>query len=174
MAGFFFCLAPAEGAGLLFCPDTIQHHTSVYSALCSAHAIIPPTLQNGAQGFTRAFPTICQILPPQIPDRHKRIKCSLRHVGAYHSAAKPPTHTRYHRHAGTLYRSTQAAYYNNVYKKADYASPAGSRCFPCPAAYSLAPGQQSGCTGGQSSNRRGGAEPLTAIAAALFGLSPDS
>ena len=61
---------------------------------------IPPTLQNGAQGFAGAFPAICPILPPQIPDRHKRIKCSLCHVGAYHSAVTPPAHTRYHRNAG--------------------------------------------------------------------------
>ena len=94
MAGLFFCLASAEGAGLLFCPATHEPHTSIYSGLYHVHAIIPPTLQNGAHGFTGAFPAICPILPPQIPDRHKRIKCSLRHVGAYHSAAAPPAHTR--------------------------------------------------------------------------------
>lgn len=38
LAGLFFCLAPAEGAGLLFCPATIQPHTSVYSAFCAVHA----------------------------------------------------------------------------------------------------------------------------------------
>lgn len=61
----------------------------------------------------------------------------------------------------TLYRPAQAAYYNKVYKRgqhiADHASPAaghrlhlyrvspaGSRCFPRPAACSLAPGSGSG------------------------------
>lgn len=39
MAGLFFCLASAEGAGLLFCPAEIQPHTSVYSTLCIIHAI---------------------------------------------------------------------------------------------------------------------------------------
>jgi len=34
MAGFFFCLASAEGAGLLFCPAAIQPRASVYSAFC--------------------------------------------------------------------------------------------------------------------------------------------
>lgn len=38
MAGFFFCLASAEGAGLFFCPAKIQPNTSVYSAFCSVHA----------------------------------------------------------------------------------------------------------------------------------------
>lgn len=31
----------------------------------------------------------------------------LPHVGAYHSAAAPPAHTRYQRNAGTLYRPAQ-------------------------------------------------------------------
>nr|DAO34745.1 MAG TPA: hypothetical protein [Caudoviricetes sp.] len=73
LAGLFFCLAPAEGAGLLFCPATIQPNTSVHSAFCFVHATIPQTPQNGAQGFTGAFPTICPIIPPQIPNRRKRL-----------------------------------------------------------------------------------------------------
>lgn len=100
MAGFFFCLAPVEGAGLLFCPAAIQPHTSVYSGFCHVYEVIPPTLQNSTQGFAGAFPAICPILPPQIPDQQKRIKCSLRHVGAYHSAAAPPAHTICQHHAG--------------------------------------------------------------------------
>lgn len=55
MAGLFFCLASAEGAGLLFCPAAIQPHTSVYSGLYSVHAVIPHTLQNSTQGFAWAF-----------------------------------------------------------------------------------------------------------------------
>lgn len=39
MAGLFFCLASAEGAGLLFCPAAIQPHTSVYSGLSVVNAI---------------------------------------------------------------------------------------------------------------------------------------
>lgn len=73
LAGLFFCLTPAEGVGLLFCHFAIQPHTSVYSVFCVVNAIIPSTLQNGLQGFTGAFPTIYPILPPQIPDRHKRL-----------------------------------------------------------------------------------------------------
>lgn len=40
MAGFFFCLASAEGAGLLFCPAAIQPRASVYSAFCPVNAIL--------------------------------------------------------------------------------------------------------------------------------------
>ena len=61
-------------------------------------------------------------------------------------------------------------------------SPAGSRYFPRPAACDLAPVSSQGAPAGalypaeQSSSRgaAGGAEPLTATAVSLFGLSPDS
>ena len=73
LAGLFFCLAPAEGAGLLFCPATIQPNTSVHSAFCFVHATIPPTPQNSAQGFTVAFPAIVPTQPPTITARQKRL-----------------------------------------------------------------------------------------------------
>nr|DAV00075.1 MAG TPA: hypothetical protein [Caudoviricetes sp.] len=44
--------------GFYFYQATIQPHTSVYSAFCSVNAVIPPTPQNSAQGFTGAFPAI--------------------------------------------------------------------------------------------------------------------
>lgn len=65
MAGLFFCLAPAEGAGLLFCPAAIQPHTIVYSAFYTVNAIIPPTIQNSARGFTWAFPAIAPLNSPR-------------------------------------------------------------------------------------------------------------
>nr|DAF66874.1 MAG TPA: hypothetical protein [Bacteriophage sp.] len=43
MAGLFFCLVSAEGAGLLFYPATIQPHTGVYSAFCAVNANLPYT-----------------------------------------------------------------------------------------------------------------------------------
>lgn len=73
MAGLFFFLASAEDAGLLFCPAAMQPNTSVYSGFYHVHAVIPPTPQNGVQGFTGAFNEICYILPSQITDRQKRI-----------------------------------------------------------------------------------------------------
>lgn len=62
MTGLFFCLASAEGAGLLFCPAAIQSNTSVYGAFCIVHVVIPPTPQNSSQGFAGAFPAICRVL----------------------------------------------------------------------------------------------------------------
>jgi hypothetical protein len=62
LAGLFFCLASAEGAGLLFCPAAIQPNTGVYGAFCAVNAIIPPMPQNSAQGSTWAFPAIFRVL----------------------------------------------------------------------------------------------------------------
>lgn len=116
--GFFFCLASAEGAGLLFCPATMQPHINVYNGFSAVNQIIPPTPQNSAQGFTVAFPVIVPAQPPTIIDRHNKPLHRLRHVGAHHSTATPPAHTRYHRHARTLYRTAQPPCYNKVYKGA--------------------------------------------------------
>lgn len=123
VAGLFFCLASAEGAGLLFCPAAMHPYTSVYSEFCAVHATIPHMPQNSAQGFTAAFPEICHILPPTIPDRQKRIYYRLRNAGAYHNAValqRIPRHQTPHK---TLYRATQPPYYNNVYKGAAYRRP---------------------------------------------------
>lgn len=173
LAGLFFCLASAEGAGLLFCPAAIQPHTSVYSAFCSVHAVIPTTPQNGAQGFTMAFPEICPILTPQIPNQHNKPLHSLRHAGAHHNAAAPPAHTRRQRHAGRCagqhsrpiiirYIRVQRCApvmdpCQTVQRIAGHASPAGSRYFPRPAVCSLAPGQPDKLhPAGQSSSRKRG------------------
>lgn len=106
------------------------------------------------------------------------------------ASAAPPAHTKYHRNAGRcagqhsrpiIIRYIIAAVRLLLWI---YASPAGSRYFPRPAACYLVPGQQSGRTGSarhpppsgevQQRDAVGGAEPLTASAAAFFGLSPDS
>lgn len=133
-AGLFFCLASAEGAGLLFCPAAIQPHTSVYSAFCAVYAIIPPTPQNSAQNFTVAFPVICPIIPPQIPNQHNKPLHSLRHAGAHHSAAAPLAHTGYQRSAErcTGQRIPPIIImYIRAQHIADYARPTGSAPAVC-------------------------------------------
>lgn len=169
MAGLFFCLASAKGAGFLFCSDAKQPHTSVYSVFCRVNAIIQPTPQNSTQGFAGAFPAICPILPLQIPGRHKRIKCSLRHAGAYHSAVASPAHTRYQHRTGrcTAQRNRPIII---MYIRAQECAPVVD---PCQAVQHIA---DHASPAGQSSSRSaaGGAEPLTATAASFFGLSPDS
>ena len=165
VAGLFFCLASAEGAGLLFCPDAIQTHASIYSVFCAVHAFILSSMQNSAHGFTRVFLSICHIPAHTIQQPHKPPIYRLRHAGGHTIKRSTSTNTRYHRRAGHCtgqHSRPIIIMYIRVQHTADHASPAGSRCFPRPA--------------GQSSSRgaAGGAEPLTASAVSLFGLSPDS
>lgn len=80
-----------------------------------------------------------------------------------------------------------AAYYNKVYKSAAHrklCQPGGVSMLPTPSGLQSGTGQQSGHTGSvwhptpgwavQQQSAAGGAEPLAALAASLFGLSPDS
>ena len=175
--------------GFYFCAAAYQPHTSVYSGFSAVHAIIRSKRQNRLQGFTAAFPLICHIPAHTIQQTHKPTIHHLRHAGAHHSAVVPPPIPEIPPPRRTLYRSTQPPYYNKVYKGAAVRPCYGSirrRCsitqtMParrgqrlrlyrvCPAAGTLHPA-------GQSSGRgaAGGAEPLTATAVSLFGLSPDS
>lgn len=163
MAGLFFCLASAEGAGLLFFPC---YNTTPYKRLqwllyhmCNytAHAIKQRTrlyrrfssdLPHSNAANNR--PTQAAIIPPV--DRWQ----ALTHAASSTDPAHLLMGQRLH-----LYR----------------VSPAASRYCPRPAACDLAPGQPGTLhPAGQSSGRgaAGGAEPLTAAAVFLFGLSPDS
>lgn len=80
---------------------------------------------------------------------------------------RPDTLNRYQIPAPrrTLHRSAQPPYYNKVYKSAEVQHTADHAS---PAACNLAPSTRRG------SPAAGGAEPLTATAVSLFGLSPDS
>lgn len=190
--------------GFSFCPAARERLTIIYSYLSAVNAIIQPQRQNRLQGFAVSFPLIRPIPARTIQQPHKPPMHRLRHAGGHTVKCSASTDTRYHRHAGTLHRSAQAVYYNKVYKGADHASggkaaPAvrkslASAASGAPAEGSASPpvqGQPGGVSmlpepggwrsgtfhpAGQSSGRSaaGGAEPLAALAAFLFGLSPDS
>ena len=179
------------GAGLLFCSDAIQTHASVYSAFCRVNAnyIAHATKRRTElySGFScdcasstvhDTRPTQVAIIPP----------APLWSISQHRSTS---TDTRYKTLCRTLYRSVQPPYYNKVYKGAAVRS--CYRSMPDGAAYRrpCQPGGLQSGTGqrvrgggqpdtlhpaGQSSSRgtAGGAEPLTATAVPLFGLSPDS
>lgn len=180
MAGLFFCLASAEGAGLLFCSVAIQSHTNVYNGFSAINANYTAHAAKQRTGLYSVF------------------SVDLTYSSAYQ--IQPPR--------WTLYSSAQPPYYNNVYKgggsgvpllwihtrqcNISQTMPARRRLAPtaCESLASAAPGApaegsasppiqgQSGTLhpAGQSSSRgaAGGAEPLTATAVSLFGLSPDS
>lgn len=134
MAGLFFCLASAEGAGLLFCPATIKPHTSVYSTFCACPCNLTANTARQRTRPCNGFSCDCTHLtandtrpakadmPPPAP------RWSISQRRSTSSEYQIPAPRR------TLCSSTQTAYYNNVYKRvqhtADHASPAGSRCFP--------------------------------------------
>lgn len=173
MAGLFFCLASAEGAGLLFCPVAIQPNTSVYGGFYAIHAVIPPTPQNIAHGFTGVFPTIAPAQPPAntrptqaaiMPPAPRWSVPQRRSASGTYQIPAP------HR---TLYNLAQPPYYNKVYKGATvrpcYRSmpdgathrrpcqPGGVSMLPTPGDLQSGTGQQSGRTGSARHPSPGGA-----------------
>lgn len=115
VAGLFFCLASAEGAGLLFCPAAMHPYTSVYSEFCAVHATIyrtcrktahralqrlflrfapfnRPQYQTGKSGYNAACATLEHITAPQHLQRIPKYK---RHARTLYSSAQPPIIIRY-------------------------------------------------------------------------------
>lgn len=101
MAGLFFCLASAEGAGLFFLPGGVQaKYKRLQHVLCSPCRVIQHTLQNSSHGFTGAFPLICPIPAHTIQQTHKPPIHRLRHAGGHTVKRCTSTDTRHYRHAG--------------------------------------------------------------------------
>lgn len=117
-AGLFFCLASAEGAGLLFLPDGVQAtYKRLQHVLCSPCSYITHAAK-------------------QRTGLHSGVSVNLTHSSAHNTAATqaaytPPVprwrayHQAQHLHRyqippppRTLYRPTQPPYYNKVYKGA--------------------------------------------------------
>lgn len=169
MAGLFFCLAPAEGAGLLFlsCYNTAKYKR-LQCALCcqcsyTAHNAKRHTgLYRGVPCYFAAFYRCCvagaSCYAVQLAPRW-----------TLHSSAQPPIIIRYIRVQGCSIAQTTA--------------PAeGSASQPVqgqPGGWRSGTGSAIMAGGLASSTRRsslatGGAELSAATAAYLFGLSPDS
>ena len=158
------------------------HNTSPYKRL---QRVFVPSVQlyrprrktahRALQVRFRPFAVFCRCCVSVYP----AILHHLHHAGAHHSAVTPPVHTRYQTQRRTPYRSAQPPYYNKVYKGAPllwiYARQC-SRSQTMQARRSQRLHLYRVIPAGQSSNRSaaGGAEPLTATAVSLFGLSPDS
>ena len=199
MAGLFFCLASAEGAGLLFLPC---YNTAKYKRLqhslyhpCNYTARTPKPFTGLYRAVSVDLPyssahntvaTQAEYTPPATRWRAYR---QTQHVHRYqipqtrrtlYRSAQPPIIIRYIRvqRCAPCYGSMparrgqllpcanrwQVLYPAHLLRGQCLhlyrVSPAGSRCFPRLALCFL-PGT-------------GGAGPLTATAAALFGLSPDN
>lgn len=118
MAGLFFCLAPTEGAGLLFCPAAIQPRTSVYSGFYAINAVIPPQPKKRLQDFVGAFLLILPIPAHTIQQLHKPPIHRPRHAGGHTVKRRPSTDTRDTTATPDAVQVSTAAYYNKVYKGA--------------------------------------------------------
>lgn len=117
MVGFFFCLASAEGAGLLFCPATIQPHTSVYSGFYIIHELYRPrnktahgALQKLFRLFAAFFSLLCGGVSSYTAPPATRWSISQRRSTSSEYQIPAPRRT--------LYRTAQPPYYNKVYKGA--------------------------------------------------------
>lgn len=118
MAGLFFCLASAKGAGLLFFSATIQPNTSVYGAFCAVNAIYTA---NAAKRLTGLYSGFSRDLPHSTTAYTRPTQAAIIPPATHWSAPQrrnPPAHTRYHTPRRTPYRPAQTAYYNKVYKGA--------------------------------------------------------
>lgn len=155
MAGLFFCLASAEGAGLLFLPCyNTATHKRLQRLLYYSCKLYRPRYKIAHRAFLWLF-RLFALFYTYYPAVHPAMLYSLRHAGGHTNAQSAYTETRYHRHAGrcTGQRSRPIIIrYIGVQRCAsaidpcktvqhitDYSSPAGSRYFPRPAACNLAP-----------------------------------
>ena len=148
----------------------MQPYTSVYSAFCATHAVIPPTPQNAHRALQTLFLRLCPLNHPRYQtdtNGYNTTYDTLEHITATQYLQRIPDTTaapgrwtgqrsrpiiiRYIRVQGR----TCYGYMLTVQHIADHASAAASRCFPRPAACSLAPGQQIGQGGLAPSTRRG-------------------
>lgn len=151
LAGLFFCLASDEGAGLLFCPAAIQHHTSGYNTACATlERLTAPGRTPALNRYQRRTGRCTGQHSSPIIIRYIRVQRLLWiHARRCNTSQTMPARRGQLLH---LYRVS-------------------------PAAGDLAPGQPGTLhPAWQSSSQgaAGGAELLAALAAALFGLSPDS
>ena len=196
MAGLFFCLASTRCRAFILPGGVSATHKRLQRVLfrpCNYTAHVTKQRTGLYRRFSGYLPrstayntrqTKADITPP-VP-RWRAYRQAL-HLNRYkiqpprrtlYRARQPPIIIRYIRvqQCAPVVNPCQTAHHN-----ADHASPAGSRCFPRPAACNLAPVSSQGAPdwpgtlhpAGQSSGK-GAAEPLTATAVSLFGLSPDS
>lgn len=99
LAGLFFCLAPAEGAGLFFFGLQRISHMQAFTA-----AFIPSMqLAKTSKAFTGLYSSVSvnlTIPAHTIQQPHKPPIYRLRHAGWHTVKRSTSIDTRYHRHAG--------------------------------------------------------------------------
>lgn len=100
MAGLFFCLASAEGAGLLFCPAAMHPYTSVYSEFCAVHATYRTCRKTAYRALQRLFLRFAPFNRPQYQadtSSYNTVCDTLGRITAPHCLQRIQG---YHHHAG--------------------------------------------------------------------------
>ena len=188
LAGLFFCLASDTVQGFYFARmqySSIQAFTACFAVSMQLYHPRHKTAHRALQRlflrlyiFNRprykadksSYNVTCATLEDiHAPGRAQPIPDTTATPGRYAGQHRPPIIIMYIRGQTMPATAGQRLHLHRV-------SAAGSRCFPRPAAGGLAPGQRSGRAPStrRGSPAAGGAEPLAAPAASLFGLSPDS
>ena len=160
-----------------YCNTALQAFTAPFVSSMQLYRLSVKSVYKALQGLFWIFVLFFACYPAVLP----AMLYSLQGAGGHTDKHNVSTDTRYHRHAGHCTgQHSRHIIIRYMRVRPCYGSmPARrrSRCFPRPAVCNLAPGQPDTLHPvGQSSSRgaAGGAEPLTAFAASLFGLSPDS
>lgn len=159
-------------------------HTSVYIAFCAVNAVIPATQQNSAQGFAVAFLAICFVLPPLCGGCICLYCTTCATPGRCTGQHSRPIIIMYIRALRLLWIHARRCSISQTMQARRGLIPLCADRWQVlrPAACNLAPVSGQGAPAGtlhpagQSSSRgaAGSAEPLAALAADFFGLSPDS
>lgn len=84
----------------MFCPTTIQPHTSVYSVFCSVNAVYTAHAAKQRTGICRCFSGGLTCFADVVLLLYPAILHSLCNAGAHTRARTACTDTRYQRHAG--------------------------------------------------------------------------
>ena len=138
---------------------------------------------NPIQAFTARFASSMQLYRQRHKTAHKALQVFFLLFDPFNRSRYQTDTSGYNTACATpdAAQVSAAAYYNKVYRgeavqhTADHASPAGSAPTVCGSLASATPGVSTeGSTSPPVQGQPGGAEPLAALAASLFGLSPDS
>ena len=118
-----------HGAGLLFCSDVIQPHTSVYNVFCRVNAIYTTHTAKQRTGLYSGFS--CDFTRSTAHDTRPTQATIIPPAGRWRAYTRPDALKRYQippprRDAAQV---SAAAYYNKVYKRADHASNGGGSSY---------------------------------------------
>ena len=163
MAGLFFCLASAEGAGLLFFPGGVS------ATRKRLQLLFCPTPKASTGLYSSVSVNLTHSSAHNTANTQAAYTPPAPRWRAYHQTLHPHRYQIPAPHRDAIQAST-AAYYNKVYKGAPLLW-IHARQY---STSQIMPARRGQLLHMYRVSPAGGAEPLTATAVSLFGLSPDS